>query len=326
MKSSEEKGSLSKTIVGKVRDYIPLFLIAIFSVWVVWSCASKPPLAVTVGINHDENSEHSEGPVHSGGNDSEYVIDLRDNMSFSSGSEHTTDADGLIDLGEDDFFSGSRRSHGRLAEGATGIPMSRIFDRASSKQAEDISKAYGNTDSAVTVFNVSSKMVEGDTYEAYLNVFVDRALRAKAFEMREVKIDTVNNHTKTIPYSPWMRARISGLNFIFSDSTATTQLIRVDDITNWKWEVSPNSPDAKELTVTIEAVTGPDAAGHVLYKKLMSQTVKVQTLPLRAIERHWKVVSATVIPAIGAIWTLFTAKRRKRNKKSVSEGLHSKNS
>jgi hypothetical protein len=112
-----------------------------------------------------------------------------------------------------------------------------------------------------------------------------------------------------IQVSDRMEARLTGPNFAISAITPETQAVSRSAITEWKWEVKPNSGGRQNLHLTLSAVLSIDGAPTPRVIRTFDRIIEIEvTWDQRVrsfVENNWQWLwAAIIIPLFGWFWKI----------------------
>jgi hypothetical protein len=104
-----------------------------------------------------------------------------------------------------------------------------------------------------------------------------------------------------------MEARLTGPNFVISAITPETQAVSRSTITEWQWEVRPNTGGRQNLHLTVSAVLTIDGAPTPRVIRTFDKIIEVDVTwnqQLRSFfENNWQWLwAAVIIPLVGWFW------------------------
>ena len=110
-----------------------------------------------------------------------------------------------------------------------------------------------------------------------------------------------------IQVSDRMEARLTGPNFVISAITPETQAVSRSTITEWKWEVRPNSGGHQNLHLTLSAVLSiagaPTPRVIRTFDKIIAVEVTWNQQVRSFFENNWQWLwAAVIIPLVGWFW------------------------
>lgn len=116
-----------------------------------------------------------------------------------------------------------------------------------------------------------------------------------------------------------MQAHLSGPNFAITAITDETQAVSRSNITEWKWEVKPNSGGRHNLHLTMEVLLSVDGASTPRGIRTFDKVIEVEVAWHQRVgsffENNWQWLwAAILVPIIGWLW-----KRKKASKPDVSQ-------
>ena len=112
-----------------------------------------------------------------------------------------------------------------------------------------------------------------------------------------------------IQVSDRMEARLTGPNFAISAITPETQAVSRSAITEWKWEVKPNSGGRQNLHLTLSAVLNIDGAPTPRVIRTFDKIIEIEVTWDQRVrsffENNWQWLwAAVIIPLFGWFWKI----------------------
>ena len=104
-----------------------------------------------------------------------------------------------------------------------------------------------------------------------------------------------------------MEARLTGPNFVISAITPETQAVSRSTITEWQWEVKPNSGGRQNLHLTVSALLTIDGAPTPRVIRTFDKIIEVDVTWNQQVrsffENNWQWLwAAVIIPLVGWLW------------------------
>jgi hypothetical protein len=175
------------------------------------------------------------------------------------------------------------------------------------KQIDEIvTDEYNNLPVGQMIFNCPYEMTVGVTEDVMANVTKEITVEPKISEAfannitrRLEKLDDPQLRkieTAKIKVAPRMIAKLFGNNFEIVSRTPDEQATTINDVTSWKWSVTPNKNGLQKLFLTVDIVIEipgyPDRAKHL---RELEKEIDVKVNPLYFIECNWQFIITTII-------------------------------
>ena len=121
-----------------------------------------------------------------------------------------------------------------------------------------------------------------------------------------------------IRVSDRMEARLSGPNFAITAITPEIQAVSRSDVTEWKWEVKPNTRGGQHLHLTLSVLLSVDGTSTPRAIRTFDRMIEIEvTWPQRVgsfFNKNWQWLwAAVLLPLAGWLW-----KKRNRAKPDTS--------
>jgi hypothetical protein len=209
----------------------------------------------------------------------------------------------------------------------------KIIPRISSyhfKQIEAIVKdEYNNLPEGQMIFNCPWEMTEGKTEYVGANVSRDRKIESN---ISETFFDNITRRINEIE-DPQLRmidvakikigtrmiVRLFGNNFEIISRTPDEQAT-INDVTTWKWSVTPNKKGVQKLFLTADIVIElPGYPDRITHLRELEKEIDVRVNPWYFIERNWQWIITTIMSSgvLGFIlgWLIGNRKDNQNNQK-----------
>jgi hypothetical protein len=168
---------------------------------------------------------------------------------------------------------------------------------------------------------------QGDSFPVFLRVSPEKL----AVVMQTLKDEFPENQTVKgkpgVKLTPRMIATVTGFGFEIAPKDGQVQAVSDTEATTWTWQVKAVDPGIRKLAFTLSGtltVEGKEVPRDFFYYQ---QDVNVDVAgfnPWAFLEQNWQwLVTTLAIPAIGALWAVFTRPKGSEGKrpKSLTEKL-----
>ncbi|MFI5263458.1 MAG: hypothetical protein ACHQM6_02980 [Candidatus Kapaibacterium sp.] len=166
------------------------------------------------------------------------------------------------------------------------------------------------------LFTVDTAMILDENYDVFLSIYSDPEDSSEANKYEDTRahseksppariVDTIRQHTD-------YRVTLHGNNFQITSVTDSIQHLYPHAVTTWKWQVSPETKDALELTVVI---AGFDNEFKIRKDNFFTRRVLIRVTPIQKIRelagsQYAFAAYTTILAGLG--WML--QNRRKKRK------------
>ena len=117
-------------------------------------------------------------------------------------------------------------------------------------------------------------------------------------------------------YTKFMEAKLTGQGFEIRAATPERQPVASHQPTTWTWDVKATGSGEQYLYLSLNAIFEGEGSEKTRAVTTFNKTVKVNVSWGTFVSNYWQwLITAIALPAIGALWALFT-KRKKDNKAS----------
>ena len=123
-----------------------------------------------------------------------------------------------------------------------------------------------------------------------------------------------------IKVSDRMEAKLTSQNFTINPITPETQAISQNEVTQWKWEITPKSHGTQYLYLNLSALISINNESTPRSVRIFTKVIKVQIKwdqsSIYFIKNYWQQLSWIVATITSLYWFLYKIRKHPREKKA----------
>jgi Flp pilus assembly pilin Flp len=171
-------------------------------------------------------------------------------------------------------------------------------------------------------FNAPASMEVDRSYEIYLDLSGSRPV-AELQRNLEQRLKTQNVVGKKIHIAPRMEARLTGETFKVLAITDEIQAVVPEQVTGWRWEVTPTRGGMRELHLTLSAILDVDRLQPTPYSiKTFDTRIQVHVTTRRRLtdwlHDHWEWTVATLGAIVIGLRRLWKKRKQKKSEERIA--------